>query len=278
MRLCTNTGLRWPTRCTRSVACCSTAGFHQRSKWKTWFAAGRLRPRPPALIEITSTDGPSGRSRTPRAALRAAARSAGRGRSRPRVPSRSCRCGTSRSKPGYCVKTSALSPAGTCSSSSTSRSSLPERPSSGWPVAQQHLRVVAHLLQLARASRAPRRAGRTCPRAPRSAASSGRPSPGRGSPARPSACSSPSSIVIGGSSSSTSGVVLRAPQDERPHDAAQPLERLLVAVRLDRPRERAVEPLARAEQPRVDDVHDRPQLARAGSRSACPSSRRGAAR
>ena len=62
MRLCTNTGLRWPTRCTRSVACCSTAGFHQRSKWKTWFAAGRFRPRPPALIEITSTDGPSGSS------------------------------------------------------------------------------------------------------------------------------------------------------------------------------------------------------------------------
>ena len=73
IRLCTNTGLRWPTRCTRSVACCSTAGFHQRSKWNTWFAAGRFRPRPPALIEITSTDGPSSVANAA-AARRAAAR------------------------------------------------------------------------------------------------------------------------------------------------------------------------------------------------------------
>ena len=80
---CTNTGLRWPRRCARSVACCSTAGFHQRSKWKTWFAAGRLRPRPPARIEMTRTDGPPPASRTRSAARRAAARSAGRGRSRP---------------------------------------------------------------------------------------------------------------------------------------------------------------------------------------------------
>jgi len=41
-------------------------------------------------------------------------------------------------------------------------------------------------------------------------------------------------------------VVLRAPQHERPHDPAQALERRLVAVRLDRPRERAVERLARS--------------------------------
>ena len=50
----------------------------------------------------------------------------------------------------------------------------------------------------------------------------------------------------------------------------------VVAVRLDRPRERAVEPVARAEQARVDDVHDRPQLAepvldrRAGHRDPPP--------
>ena len=51
-------------------------------------------------------------SRTRSAARRAAARSGGRGRSRPSAPSRSARYGTSRSKLGYCVKTSALSSAG----------------------------------------------------------------------------------------------------------------------------------------------------------------------
>ena len=55
--------------------------------------------------------------------------------------------------------------------------------------------------------------------------------------------------------------VLLAPEDERLHDRAQPLERPLVAAQLDRPRERPLEPLARAEQARVDDVHDRPELA-----------------
>ena len=43
----------------RSVAWFSTAGFHQRSKWKTWFAAVRFRPVPPALSDSTK------RRRTP---------------------------------------------------------------------------------------------------------------------------------------------------------------------------------------------------------------------
>ena len=55
--------------------------------------------------------------------------------------------------------------------------------------------------------------------------------------------------------------VLFAAEDERLHDRAQPLERALVAAQLDRPRERPLERLARAEQARVDDVHDRPELA-----------------
>jgi hypothetical protein len=70
------------------------------------------------------------------------------------------------------------------------------------------------------------------------------------------------------------GIVLLAAQDERPHDRAQPLERVRVVVELDRLDERAVEPLARPEQSRVEQVHDRPQLAevvldrRAGHRNA----------
>ena len=55
-------------------------------------------------------------------------------------------------------------------------------------------------------------------------------------------------------------LVLRTAQDERAHDCAQPLERCLVLLDLDRLREDPVEPLARAEQARVEDVHDRPQL------------------
>ena len=39
----------WPIRKARSVAWFSTAGFHQRSKWKTWLAAVRFRPVPAGL-------------------------------------------------------------------------------------------------------------------------------------------------------------------------------------------------------------------------------------
>ena len=56
------------------------------------------------------------------------------------------------------------------------------------------------------------------------------------------------------------GAVLRPPQDERLHHRPQALERASVSAPLDRPRERALEPLAGTEQAGVDDVHDRPQL------------------
>ena len=73
------------------------------------------------------------------------------------------------------------------------------------------------------------------------------------------------------------GAVLGAAQDERLHHRPQPLERAAVAVGLDRPRERPLEPLAGAEQAGVDDVHDRPQLVEAvldrgpGHREHAPS-------
>ena len=82
--------------------------------------------------------------------------------------------------------------------------------------------------------------------------------------------------MIGGQLELDLGRVLLAAEDERLDDRAQPFERVLVAGQLDRPGEGALEPLARAEQPRVDDVHDRPELAepvldrRAGHRELPP--------
>jgi len=48
----------WPMRKARSVAWSSTAGFHHRSKWKTWVAAVRLSPAPPARNDRRKTGGP----------------------------------------------------------------------------------------------------------------------------------------------------------------------------------------------------------------------------
>ena len=249
-------------RCTRSVACCSTAGFHQRSKWKTWFAAGRLRPRPPARIEMTSTDGP------PSLANAVSSSSRCRALSRPwKKPTLAVRAARARIR-HEAVEARVLREderlvvgAAPRASSSTRRSSLPGavrravrrcaraspggcRPASG-----------------ARASRAPRRGGRSGPRAPRCAAASGRPSPGRGPPARPSAGSSPSRSVIGGRSSSTSGEsFVRRRMNGRTIARSRSSAGSSCAISIGRC-ERAREPLARAEQARVEDVHQRPQLA-----------------
>ena len=243
----------------------------------TWFAAGRFSPRPPALIEITSTDGPSvGRERRRSTLVALPRASAARGRTRPACRAARARCGTSRSKPGYCVKTSALSPAGTCSSSSTSRSSFPERPSSGCPVASSSSGWLQTCFSWLEHREHRRRAGRSVSLLlldPRHPAVDRRLVEARLLDRQPAV------VLLDRDRRQLEldlGRVLRAPQDERLHDRAQPLERALVAVHLDRPRERAVEPLARAEQPRVDDVHDRPQLAepvldrRARHRDAAP--------
>ncbi len=39
----------WPIRKARSVAWFSTAGFHHRSKWKTWLAGSQVQPCPTGL-------------------------------------------------------------------------------------------------------------------------------------------------------------------------------------------------------------------------------------
>ena len=59
------------------------------------------------------------------------------------------------------------------------------------------------------------------------------------------------------------GRVLRASEHERPHERAEPLERVGVPSELDRAGERPLERLAGAEQARVDEVHDRPELSEA---------------
>src|SRR5512146_1412205 len=105
---CTHTGFSWPRRCARSDACCSTAGFHQRSKWKTWFAAGRFSPRPPARSETTSTEGPPGEANAVSSSSRCDAFSDPWKKST-LVSRRSARCSTSPAKLVYCVNTSALS-------------------------------------------------------------------------------------------------------------------------------------------------------------------------
>ena len=54
----TTTSLVWPIRWQRSIACSSTAGFHQGSIRKTVLAAQRFSPTPPALSESRKICGP----------------------------------------------------------------------------------------------------------------------------------------------------------------------------------------------------------------------------
>mmetsp|Transcript_26088 Transcript_26088/g.89103 ORF Transcript_26088/g.89103 Transcript_26088/m.89103 type:complete len:339 (-) Transcript_26088:658-1674(-) len=67
------TGRVWPRRCTRSMACSSTAAFHHVSSRKTWFARVRLRPVPPHLSDTRSTRGPPSPAKSARSAARFAA-------------------------------------------------------------------------------------------------------------------------------------------------------------------------------------------------------------
>ena len=115
--LCTCTTRVWPMRWARSVAWSSTAGFHQRSKWKTWWRGSGSGPARRPCSDSTSTPGPP---------LRLEARDhpvaiLDRGRAvqvEPLHAQRPARWSeSSRPISAYCVNTSALSPSSTTSSS-----------------------------------------------------------------------------------------------------------------------------------------------------------------
>ena len=149
--LCTCTLRRWPMRKARSVAWFSTAGFHQRSKWKTWLAAVRFRPDA-ARLQREDEDAagrpppgsaPPSRSRCLLRTCRRAG-TAPRGRTSPA----GARCSSSPISANW-VKTAPARPsARTSSSISVRRASLPERPGERAAVAQELRRVVADLLEL----------------------------------------------------------------------------------------------------------------------------------
>ena len=144
------------------------------------------------------------------------------------------------------------------------------------PVGEHHLGVVADLLQLTQHREDGAAAARSCARAPRFVAASGRPSPGRGSPARAWSRQYSFVTVIFGSSSSTSGLSFGRRRMNGRTIARSRSSARVSPIRLDRPRERALEALARTEETRVDDVHDRPELVepvpyrRAGHRQPAP--------
>ena len=117
----------------RSVAWFSTAGFHQRSKWKTWLAAVRFRPVPPALSDRMKIRRRRRRRRGLEPLDHAVALLLGRRRRGGTAPrgrtSPGGGCGGSPPISANWVKTRARSPASSASSSiSVSRASLPERP------------------------------------------------------------------------------------------------------------------------------------------------------
>src|SRR4029079_11417543 len=72
------------------------------------------------------------------------------------------------------------------------------------------------------------------------------------------------------------GGVLGPPEEERPDERAEPLQRLRVATGLDRRRKRPLERLARAQEAGINEIHDRPELTepvldrRAGQRERTP--------
>ncbi|CAM5432029.1 hypothetical protein SRIMM317S_05615 [Streptomyces rimosus subsp. rimosus] len=135
-------------RYARSVACASTAGFHQRSKCTTWAALVRLRPVPAAFSDSRNTGTPPSWKRRTISSRRATG-----------VPPcsscvgtpRAARCvSSSRAIRTYCVNTStpASSSARIVSSSSSRSSTFPERPAIRGRCLLQELRgVVADLLE-----------------------------------------------------------------------------------------------------------------------------------
>ena len=252
------TGLRWPRRWTRSVACCSTAGFHQRSKWITWFAAGRLSPR---------AAGPQRDDEQRRAvhAVEAGEQLVARPRRETAVeeadvpPEPRPEMGREAPEARVLGEDERLVVRGDVGQQLDEPLELPgaplERPAGG----DDELGVVAELLQLAEH----REHG--------------------------AAAVEPALVLLDLRQPAVDdrlvearlldrqvaadlgdrdrrelqvdlGRVLRPAEDERPDERAQALEGMGVAPHLDRAREAPLERLARPEQPWVDQLHDRPEL------------------
>ena len=214
--LCTCTLRVWPMRKARSVAWFSTAGFHQRSKWKTWLARGQVEARAAGLEREHEERRAVRRPGSAPPSRRAASSARRRAGTAPRARSVSCRC-RRRISPisANCVKTSARSPAASTSSSiSARRASLPERPAIARVVAQELRRMIADLLEL-------RERGQHQSLAldalggfdlPLGVAA---PPPRRATPARASACRRPSSPSSRAGRAMIVRVGLQPPQDER---------------------------------------------------------------
>ena len=92
--------VRWPMRNARSVAWFSTAGFHQRSKWKTCVRRGQVQPGAARLQRRAGTTARRRPAAWKRSTMR---RGRLRGRRRagtaPRVPKRRARCALEQRRP-----------------------------------------------------------------------------------------------------------------------------------------------------------------------------------
>ena len=101
-------GCVWPMRCARSIACASTAGFHQGSSRKTYSAAVRFRPSAAGLE--ADQEQPAVRVGLEALDPRLRGRASGRRGTRRRCLAASSAARTIASKLVNCEKTSALCP------------------------------------------------------------------------------------------------------------------------------------------------------------------------
>ena len=249
----------------RSVAWFSTAGFHQRSKWKTWLARGQVQPGA-AGLEREEEDRAArrprpGSARTIAVALRRATPPCRNRTSRVERRLQVRRTSKSPISANW-VKNSARSPAARTSSSiSVSRASLPERRPIGEPSPEELRGMVADLLELGQRRPAPARV-RWMPSASSSAlASISSTTAGRARPAPGSACRTLISS-LSGRSAMIARVGLEPAQDERAGEALQLRVAVLLVVALDLDRRSAcLNSLCGAQEAGVEELHDRPELA-----------------
>ena len=246
----------------RSVAWFSTAGFHQRSKWKTWFAAVRFSPVPPALSDRRKTRGPVGLgSGTAPPSGRAGFAATPPWRNSTSRPNVSCRC-VWRMSPisANWVKISARSPA--CSdllqhlrqpgqlAGAAGIAELSPRNWAGWLQTCLSFVSVARTMPL-----------RWMPSAlSRSLGQRPRPRRRRATPA-PGQVAEDLHLQLVGQVGDDALVGLEPAQDERAGQALQPLGGLGVALAWIGTKKVRRNSAWRAEQAGIEELHDRPEVA-----------------